>query len=288
MQISFDQLSIPLEPVKLETLNRLAQVLTEANVAGLVVGAMARDIAFHHRFGITAPRSTDDVDLFVELQTWTDYDAMSGLLCRHGFSVPDAGAHPERHRHENGVELDLVPFGEISEGEQLTWRDGIVWSVAGCLDSLAAADILALPGGSGMPYANPAALVMLKTIAINENAHNRAGKDSRDIGFIISNYLDAGHRPRLLSTGADADILPAVDGDLLLAASRLLGRDLGDIASAGSAARVLSILDREVQSQSRVEIAHRLRSICHGDFGKARRCLAEIAAGIRERQNEVS
>jgi len=123
----------PIDPAKAQTLVRLATLGESLGTPMLVVGAFARDINFWHIHGIETARKTRDVDLTVQLASWEAFASFSDVLTDAGFSKPDRG-HPEKHTDLiTGQEVDILPFGKISEdGKTITWPgERHPWSVIG-------------------------------------------------------------------------------------------------------------------------------------------------------------
>lgn len=185
-----------------------------------------------------------------------------------------------------GQELDILPFGELSEdGKSIVWPDdNSSWSIIGLQDAFDHALQLKVKVGERalqLPLITAPALVMLKIVAVHDRPEVRHKKDGTDIGFVIEHYLEIGNKDRLRTEPHD-DIMAEVDGDLELAISTLLGRDIAAISAEAAHAYVLELLDTEAASQSKCYLAKGLqRPHCRGDFNRAREILQSIARGMR-------
>ncbi|MGL5880248.1 MAG: hypothetical protein ACRC2V_21065 [Xenococcaceae cyanobacterium] len=105
-----------------EALTDLKLIVERLNIPLLMVGAGARLLIFDRRFNIEG-RTTKDWDFAVRLSNWESYLELSQLMSQGGFRVTSIS---HRFTHiATGIELDLVPFGEIGKSNrQITWSDG--------------------------------------------------------------------------------------------------------------------------------------------------------------------
>ncbi len=97
-----------------EALTALKRIVERLNIPLLMVGAGARLLIFDRRFNIEG-RTTKDWDFAVRLSSWESYLELSQIMSQEGFRVTSV---PHRFTHiTTGIELDLVPFGEIGQSD---------------------------------------------------------------------------------------------------------------------------------------------------------------------------
>ena len=204
----------------------------------LLLGAFARDLLFWHVRGIQCPRLTMDVDVVVQMKSWAAYHEFREALIDAGFGGEEK-AHPEKlHDGATGVEVDLLPFGEIAEdGMTVVWpADNSRWSVVGIQDAYEHAlefEIVSAGLRHAIKFISLPALVLLKIVAVYDRPEARFKKDTSDIGFVIRKYLEVGNKERLEHFPHD-DIYREVGTDLDRATARLLGAVVGRMAADAS------------------------------------------------------
>lgn len=271
----------PIDASHADTLLRIHDVATAQGIGFMLVGAFARDVFFVCGHGVPVRRNTTDLDFGLQLTDWSEYDRFRTSLSSAGFTQPSAD-HPEQLADQNGICVDLIPFGRIADGEtKLRWRDGDSWVIAGFQDAFDDPLWVQVTGDSGtqeVRLASPPALVMLKLVSAHDRPRDRMRlrTDSSDIDFILKNYLSAGNQHRLENTDLmDVEVL-----DLELAGARLIGEDIRTLASEDTRRRILGILEQETGSRRRCPIAHEMRSHNGGSFTRARDLLSAIKAGL--------
>lgn len=136
--------------------------------------------------------------------------------------------------------------------------------------------------GLDIHVAPPCAVIYLKMFSVHDRPDDRRRKDTRDIQFVLENYLNVTGRERLQSGGQDGDVMKLVQGDLELAVARIVGRDIGKILSGSSADDLMEILRIETVSGTRKPIARELAGLHKGRFDRARAILASLRDGFCE------
>ena len=91
-----------------------------------------------------------------------------------------------------------------------------------------------------------AGLALLKLISWDDNPERRS-KDAPDLLLIMRHYLDAGNLDRMFDEGSD--IIEEDSYDYDLASARFLGRDIANISSPATKAKLIEILEREANSK---------------------------------------
>lgn len=272
--------SNPLDPGKTETLQRLCAAMDSRPM--LLVGAFARDLMYGHAHGIAVTKATFDIDISIGVASWAAYRQACDALIRLKFRNEDPD-HPEKFTDVNGQEVDLLPFGGLSEdGKAIHWPvDGSPWTISGIQEAFDHAWRF-LGGLYELRVAPPCALIYLKLFAAHDRPEVRKNKDTADIHFLLKHYVHVTGKVRLLSGGSDADVMPKTGGDLLHAAAWLAGRDMGRILTAVSADGLAAILHTEAEGSSRCPVAHAMTSHCGGEFRKARALLKALRDGFVE------
>lgn len=97
-----------------------------------------------------------------------------------------------------------------------------------------------------------AGLALLKLVSWDDNPERRS-KDAPDLFLIMQHYLDAGNLDRLFDKGSD--IIKEDNYDYELASARFLGRDIVNISSPATKAKLIEILEREAKSNQGHKIA---------------------------------
>jgi predicted nucleotidyltransferase len=280
MPTNFAARSNPLDPAKAETLQRLCAVMDGRPM--VLLGAFARDLIFYHFHGIASFQATKDIDISVGVASWPEYQHVCDALKKLDFRNADP-AHPEKFTDLNGQEVDLLPFGSLSEnGVTIHWPvDGSLWTISGIQEACADAWCFHF-GAHELRVAPPCALIYLKLFAAHDRPEARQKKDTLDIYFLLTHYLTAAGAGRLLTGASDDDVMAKTDGNLAHAAARLAGRDMGHVLSAASADALRPILRMETEGQSRCPVAHSMARYFGGEFQKARALLRALRDGFEE------
>lgn len=284
MTDTYDKLLKPLNPAKADTLRRLYSMVGSMPV--VLLGAFARDLFFYHIHGIEAPRGTMDMDSCVQMASWSDFNAVCEKLKEIGFEN-ERKDHPEKFIDTNGQEVDLLPFGSLSEnGKTITWpQDNSPWTITGIQEAYDHAVIIKIDDVE-LRVIPPCAMIYLKMFSVHDRPAERKRKDTGDIQFVLKNYLAVTGRERLQSGGRDGDVMTLVDGDLEIATARVAGRDIGNTLNDVSAEELSEILRIETVSETCKPIAQELAGLCKGDFGRALKILTSLKSGFNDVRGE--
>ena len=279
------QLSNPIDSHTTNSLTHLAHLFQEKQIGYFLLGATARDILFHHFAGCPASaRRTNDIDISIQMDSWDSYNTTRDGMFNDGYTCPDK-RHPEKLVDtKNLMEIDLLPFGEISEdGTSIVWPDdSSLWSILGFEEAYENAISTDLPS-CNIKIASPAAMIYLKMIAVYDRADDRRKKDALDIHYILQNYNQVQTKVDLKSDERYQQALEKTDNDLLYANALIAGQDIGTIVQENTRARILEIIRIETESSSRCEIAHAMQKNLSGDFTRARNIFKMLKTGILER-----
>jgi len=269
-----------------ETLQRIAPVLTKLQKAcsnlGVVfflIGALARDL--HHLHGIDVPRRTRDVDVAVAVGSWASYEALRDqLIDEYGFTDE---RQKQKVRSPENVELDLVPFGGISDARGqirfppdnrpkmtvLGLEEARRSTVSITFDDLSI-EVVSLP-----------ALGLLKLIAWDERPRERA-HDTQDLCFIFRHYFEV---ERELIVQEHADLFDGDDFNLPLASARAYGREIASLLEDNETLQesVLHILERETDDIHQSNLADAMNAAgCHPQYDLRFDSISALLTGVRE------
>lgn len=231
MSASLNQLSVsserPLDPVTLDTFERVERLLRGAGIAYMLVGATARDLLLFHVYGHAVMRATYDLDFAVLVESWEQFHLVKQLLA----SAPgfiDRGRQAQRLHYQppgTAIEtvIDVLPFGELATAQHtIEWppRADVVMNVAAFAEVFANRVEVRLGPDLSIPEASLPGLLILKLFAWNDRRDDR---DVADIRRLIETYADAGNIDRLYEQ--ELDELEQSGFDLALAGAYLLGKD---------------------------------------------------------------
>jgi predicted nucleotidyltransferase len=275
----------PISEKQSATLYRVLHAARTLKIPTLLCGAFARDLLFWHMHGIDTQRATLDMDVSIQVNGWGRFESMRQALIKSGFSNPNP-THPEKLQDPaTSIEVDLLPFGEISEdGKTIIWReDNSKWSVIGFDDALTHSlelDVSHENQTETVALISAPSLVMLKIIATHDRPEDRYKKDAADIGFIINNYRNTLTEDPLRTHDGET-IMESVEGDLDLAVAMYLGYAIANFANHSVVDYLLELLNHEMSSSSKCYLARGLqKNYCEGDFSRARELLKAMADGL--------
>ena len=225
------------------------------NIPFFVVGATARDIILEHQFDIKPKRATIDIDIGVLIAGWDQFETLKDELIRSaGFSP---SKQTQRLTYNDNFPLDIMPFGAIEdENGSISWPPDheIRMSIAGFQECFQRAVSVKLSSSPELivKMVSLAGLALLKLISWDDNPERRR-KDAPDLLLVMRHYLDAGNLDRLFDEGSD--IIEEDSYDYDLASARFLGRDIANISSPATKAKLIEILEREANSKHGHKIA---------------------------------
>lgn len=220
----------------------ISRIVEELGIPMLMIGARARIFVFDNQFGIEG-RATRDWDFAVRLDEWSNFEALVNAMTNGKTARFEKTSIQHRLIHKgSGAEVDLVPFGEISDVKyQIRWSDNNLMSVLGLEEALENSSIGEF-GGVEIRVPHLAAVVALKLLAWHERIEN---KDLDDVVTILNNYQDD---ERVFSElldeigtgGIEMEAIPVM----------LIGKDIQQLFEDGPAlAKVRKIVDEILEEQ---------------------------------------
>lgn len=235
-------ISKKIDNLNLEILKKIKEIADSLQIDFFIVGATVRDMILGYVYGINIYRGTNDIDFAVRVKNWDEYNLLISEIEQTGF------IQSERifHRYTfNGMIIDVIPFGEVSgKDDTVAWPDndkkGI--NIIGFEDVYIHKEelLVQIEPEIIIPTSSVEGLVLLKLFSWNDRALDIRIKDAMDLYIIITSYLKAGNERRLFDEHNDI-----IDDkfDYELGGSRLLGRDIANLASAHVKVALLEILN---------------------------------------------
>ncbi len=275
----------PIDPLMAAILRAISAEARRQTIPYFVCGAMARDILAWHVHGIAVPRATRDVDLAFALPDWNAFTQLKSALTRNpGFvATPQNPGRLWFSGSENSPSypVDLIPFGGIAtENAQVAWPPdyAVFMNVVGYDDALDSACTVVVEPDFAVPVVSLPMLAVLKILAWGDRRLHTV-KDARDFAFLLTTYQ------RIVASRLyedEIDTLTAVDFDVDLAGSRLLGKDAARAVNPATRRAVNGCLSEGVPRRSLItEISISLASRAN-PIGHAESLLSQFEAGFSE------
>lgn len=155
-----------------------------------LVGAVARDLWLDTALGATPRRRTMDIDLAVLVTHEAEYEQLrTWLVTQEQFHAPASSAFCLIHE-PTGVQVDLMPFGGITdvEGRVRVVGKGLTSiSVVGLAEVLAHTEPVRITDQLIWQAVTLPGLVGLKLLAWDDRPEQR-GKDGTDLRLILQHY----------------------------------------------------------------------------------------------------
>lgn len=179
-----------LDPSIAEMLKLMGTVFREYNVDYYLVGALARDIRLSAHENFAAKRRTKDVDIAVMLDDEDQFYAIKEALVATGL-FEESENKPIKLIYKGGIEVDLLPFGEIENEDrelQLTRHALLVMDMSGFKEVHPFVDTLTITEDLSLDVCTLEGLVILKLIANHDDSSRT--KDITDIEHFIEVYFE--------------------------------------------------------------------------------------------------
>lgn len=279
LKTSFEK--IQQDPAMAEVIESLERGFMKYNIDFYLVGAMARDIWIKGIHDLKVKRATRDIDLGIMVKDEKTFEQLKEyLIIYEGFTARKTNACVMIA--PNGMEIDLLPFGEIEKEGKVTvkgkgmtslYMDGLKEVYDDNLPEVQLGDntklkVCTLPG-----------IVLLKFIAYDDRPEMRKD-DIPDIGEILGHFFNIydeiiwEKHNDLFEEGRELDEI----------AARVLGREMGKIAVRNDKLkeRILRILDQNTHDQNNSPIGEILASYYNRPVKETMDLLSEIMKGISE------
>lgn len=167
-------------------LSQINRICTAQGIPYFIAGATAREILLHHVHDRSIGRRTRDIDIAVFVDDWPMFDALKNAFLVEGAKKVRNNAH---RMIAAGIELDIIPFGGIAEGNQIAWppEREIIMAVDGFAEVFSHTVTVQLGNGENLPFCSLPGLALLKLFAWRDRGHGSA-KDATDLYKIIREY----------------------------------------------------------------------------------------------------
>ncbi|MBD2778290.1 hypothetical protein [Iningainema tapete] len=236
----------PQTKLDLETkqiLTDLTAITDSLQVPMLLIGARARLLIFDSQYNVQG-RATTDWDVAVQLDSWERYYALVTKMITG--QVPRFKKTSVIHKFihiETGLEVDVIPFGSISNDlQEITWPDGNQMSILGLQEAFFNTQIEKIDNIE-LRIANIYAFIVLKLLAWNER---REKKDLEDIIFVLQNYQE---EERVYEELVDELLTDKFEVDE--ASIVVLGRDIRKAFRKETLNKVSKIVTQIIENQNR-------------------------------------
>ncbi len=288
MNASLLTISKPLTPERHKILTSLVQATSKMQLDFMLVGAFVRDVWLHQMHGLPIERTTMDTDFAVRVENWAEYQQLrTELTEHHGFTGDTNRRHPEKLYSPDTAQLDLLPFGGVTDSLSGTIRwpvDGSEMSMLGFDEAYAASVAVRFERPSPpvqVRMLNPVGLALLKLVAWQDRQSDPIARRKHvvDLISLIQYYIHPLNKHRLLA-GDDSDIADTED-DALFAGARLLGRDLARLASQPVITRISALISKNASRSGRCELARDMRNLLGGSFDTATHLLLAMQRGLQ-------
>jgi predicted nucleotidyltransferase len=209
-----------------------------------LTGALARVLWLVFGFDIDTGRRTEDVDFAVQCTDWETFEALARALYDRG--LQRVGDSQHKFLHNNGTEIDLIPFGGVEQPDRtLAWppEGDRVMNLMGFAEVAAETTLMLLPGEVEVPVICQHALALLKLLAWEDRRVRAVHKDAADLFILGRTYLDTRVPP--VPPEEEAEVLERCDFETELAGAHLLGTDMAALGSEELMSAVRQILERE-------------------------------------------
>lgn len=235
----------------LETLRVISAEYEKLDAELYVVGATARDLALNILKVESAPRKTLDLDVAILLENWAEYGKLTDILLHDGFEkAPEQQKFFFQTSYNIKYEIDIVPFGDIAENEQIAWppEGNPVMSVKCFGDVMHCSDIISIDNEFKFRIASLSGQWLIKLDTWRDR-HLKTRKDAADLQFILENAyvafaLSANAIPEEISTDAK-------NFDITVAGAEWIAADLKRILSQEHKTQYASFIENELSLEDR-------------------------------------
>ena len=235
-----------------DTLQALNKCFTSMNLNLYVVGATARDMIMKLLDETESKRKTKDLDVAIALSDWSQFNNLSEVLQKNYFHKGKAKqkfSYKGEH-HENDYEVDIVPFGEIADGEIIAWPpDGTPEMSVKCFTDVMEHAIPVKINEEFTVYIASLAGQFLIKLDSWMDRHDRDHKDAEDMYYILDKFF---------LTSIMDDQTPPDDVDLnsedLIRGAQWIGSYMRDILSTEHLNYYSEIIQKELEKGTDSEL----------------------------------
>lgn len=273
------------DPITLSVIREIHKASKELGFEVFIVGAMARIILLEYVYGLSAGRTTSDIDFAFASEDWVEFKKIKKYLVENSyfreslkqthklfFKAPD---------WEFEFEVDLIPFGEIeSKPNTINWPPdmSVMMNVAGYKDALNTAIKVELEPALVISVASLPGIAILKLFAWADR-EKETSKDAIDLTSLLRGYCDAGNQSRIYEDQAAIVALEAAGYDVELAGAWLLGKDAAEMSSQLTYEEIIALINGPRRRRLTEDMARAIIGR-DGAFEYAERLLQQFADGM--------
>lgn len=235
-----------------DTLQALNKCFTSMNLDLYVVGATARDMIMKLLDETESKRKTKDLDVAIALSDWSQFNNLCEVLQTNYFHKGKAKQkfYYKGEHHENDYEVDIVPFGEIADGEIIAWPpDGTPEMSVKCFTDVMEHAIPVKINEEFTVYIASLAGQFLIKLDSWMDRHDRDHKDAEDMYYILDKFF---------FTSIMDDQIPPDDVDLnsedLIRGAQWIGSNMRDILSTEHLNYYSEIIQKELEKGTDSEL----------------------------------
>lgn len=237
-----------------DTLKALTRSLQGLNIPLYVVGATARDVMMKLLSEDEVRRRTNDLDVAIALQNWSDFDRVKEKLEQNHFKkVKDKQKfYYKGEANDNDFEVDVVPFGDIAVNEQISWppEGNPVMSVR-CFDDVMAHSMDVSVGDEITFKIAPLYGQFLIKFDTWVDRHAKTDKDAIDMFYFLNSY----YRVKVMNDSIPPDEIYASDDDKELTyevlSARWLAYDISKVLSTEHLVYYIEIIEEELNKEEK-------------------------------------
>lgn len=213
-----------------------------------LIGALARNIWYSR--GSKIFRTTKDLDFAVMISNREDYEAVrSYLIEQKSFRATKNNSFIMLS--PSGVEIDILPFGEIEIDEEITFLGAGLSNIRvnGFMEVYqAGTEDIKLKTGHCFKVATLPGIVLLKLVAYDDRPEIRS-KDARDIANIINHYFDL--QAEMIYEN-HADLFTDEEESLNEISANVVGREIYKIVATNQSLhqRLINIISKQIESKN--------------------------------------
>ncbi len=236
-----------------DTLKALSKSLLEIDIPLYVVGATARDITMKLLGEYEVRRRTNDLDVAIALQNWSDFDKVKEKLEQNHFKkVKDKQKFFYKGADgNNDFEVDVVPFGSIAIDEQICWppEGNPVMSVR-CFDDVMAYSMDISIDDEIIFKIAPLYGQFLIKFDTWIDRHAKTDKDAIDMFYFLNSY----YRVKVMDNNTPPDqiyLRDDNDPDYIILSARWLAYDISKILTTEHLTYYVEIIKEELEKEER-------------------------------------
>ncbi len=266
-----------------EIIQALQDILGRQAYDFLLIGASARDIVLDSIYELGVSRMTEDVDFAVYVPEWGSYEEVLQKLTSS--SIFQSTKVPHKLLFKNRYEVDIVPFGEIQNKEgHYTWPPDHLqaMNVAGLME-VSKHSIEVKIEETGFRVASIPGICIMKILAWSDRGY-RDNRDGRDLGFILSNYIELKYED--LYT-LHVDLMDDKDFDRVVISARIVGREMSDLLKSNLIAlkQIKNVLNKETEDKDFSKLALSIKNGGSLLYSTAYKSLEAMIQGLEDERN---